>query len=211
MAATQGQLVGGFTCPQCKSALDDYAIQCPACGLDLLQNDPRPQWVLANSINRKEQSVFFNVSPVKLMIMSMVTFGFYEFFWSYKNWYYVSEHTNRKNHPFVRSMFFYLTSFVLLGEFQKAGKPQNIAPGFPLPLLGLLYLILQFGAPILIPVTIPSIGTLALLPAQRYINSLNKNTPTPINDKFTIANWIAIVIGGALNIFFIIRSLGISI
>src|SRR5581483_11977647 len=92
-------------CPSCKHELEDYPLTCPGCGADLIQTDLRAPELLAKSINRKENSVFFYVSPLKLVVMSIATFGLYELFWFYKNWYYVNEHTNHAVWPLMRSIF----------------------------------------------------------------------------------------------------------
>ncbi|MBS1998978.1 MAG: hypothetical protein JSS86_21780 [Cyanobacteria bacterium SZAS LIN-2] len=154
---------------------------------------------LNNSINRKDQSIFFYVSPLKLVVMSVVTFGFYELFWFYKNWTYVEEHTNRSFTPMFSSIFRFITLLGLTNEMAKAGAEA----GQSKKLFGAFFAVLYF----LLAMFAGSSGldSLCLVPAQRYINSLNTDSLTPINDKFSAVNWVAIVLGGGLQIFLLAR------
>jgi hypothetical protein len=193
-----------YFCPECKQHLVDYARSCQGCGLDLFQNDPRPKNVLEKSINRKEQSIFFYVSPLKLVVMSIATLGFYEIFWFYKNWTYVQEHSNRRVLPLGRAIFRGFTFYSLVLEINKAGEQMGIS-GKVQPILGLAYFVLLASGRL--PGLLAAISFLtpfALLPAQNYINSMNANSPTPINSKFSAINWVAIVIGVLLNILAIV-------
>lgn len=104
-----------FLCPECGAALSDYAPECGACGCDVLGNDPRTPEVLARSINRNDHSVFFAVSPLKLVVMSVVTFGLYELFWFYKNWHYVVEHTDKTEFPLINSVFRVISYYYFTG------------------------------------------------------------------------------------------------
>jgi hypothetical protein len=39
-----------------------------------------------------DRPVFFPVSILKLVLLSLCSFGLYQFYWFYKNWQYVKEH-----------------------------------------------------------------------------------------------------------------------
>jgi hypothetical protein len=49
------------------------------------------------------QPIFFPVSPLKLVVMSTVTFGIYELYWFYQNWKLVKHRTRRDIMPFWRA------------------------------------------------------------------------------------------------------------
>jgi hypothetical protein len=198
-----------FACPQCNAALDDYAPACKECGCDVLSNDPRPPELLANSINRNDRSVFFAVSPLKLIVMSVVTCGFYELFWFYKNWHYVQEHTNKTEVPLINSIFRVFTYYYLMVEIRRAGAAQQKDCPFSPALLAFGYMVLNVcgalsrGLPVVALAAL--LSPLALVPVQRYVNdTLNSENSTAINSRFTVANWIAIVIGGSLVLWSII-------
>jgi hypothetical protein len=202
---TNAGIVPGFSCPECRHALSDFAVTCPACGLDLITTDPRSSDTLSKSINRKEQSMFFYISPRKLVLMSIASFGIYELFWFYKNWTYVDEHSNRVVTPMVCAIFHPLTYMGLMGEMSKAGAEAGAKGNIPAPFLAFLYFALlicgRFPGPLSL---LGACAAFTLVPAQLYVNALNTASPTPINDRFTVFNWVTIVIGGALQIFVLI-------
>ncbi len=191
-----------FACPSCTTALPDFSVKCPSCNLDLIATDPRKPEVVAKSINKNEQSVFFYVSPLKLMVMFVATSGIYSLFWFYKNWTYIHEHTNKPTvPPAFEAIFGRITYFWLLKDVARAGEQMDIP--FTLPSFFLAIGFFLFSA----LSNVPIIGIFGLclsaamlLPVQFYINSLNSNSPTPINSRFTIINWVFIVILGAFQL-----------
>jgi hypothetical protein len=194
MNKTKGQTV--LCCPDCSEPLQEYALACEHCGADLRTKDIRTSDVIARSINKNEQSIFFYVSPLKLVIMSTVTFGLYDLFWAYKNWSYVNEHTNRRVPVLINAIFRNLTYFWLLKEITLAGDRQNLRPTYPAALLAIAYIVLAICWRLPMPFSfIGWLSCFALVPAQQYVNLLNKDTSTPINSRFTAVNWVAIVIG----------------
>ena len=56
-------------------------------------------------MNEESQPMFFPVSRLKLLVMSLVTFGLYEVFWFYKNWQLFKAATVRDISPFWRTVF----------------------------------------------------------------------------------------------------------
>ena len=192
-----------FSCPQCKAALEDYDPVCQECACNVLSNDPRSPQLIARSINRNDNSVFFIVSPVKLVVMSIVTFGLYEMFWFYKNWHYVQEHTKKTEFPMMNSIFRYITYYYLMVEIRRAGAAQQKECPFSPVLLAVCYVALNLsGAFSKISPFIAVIGLLsplALLPVQNYVNNvLNVESAAAPNNRFTVANWIAVSVGGFL-------------
>lgn len=197
------KIVLNFSCPQCSTPLPDYAPTCKSCGLDLITNETRTPEQLAKSVNRKEQSVFFYISPVKFMVMSFATCGLYALVWFYKNWAYAAEHTNRKLlPPIIGTIFQVLTYNALLKEIAAAGLAHE-GVECKLPRLGLalgFFALCMCGRGDGFILLIGMLAPLMLLPTQLYINKLNVNSPTPINDKFTVLNWVFMVIGGSLTL-----------
>jgi hypothetical protein len=185
-----------------RTALDDYAPACKACGCDVLSNDPRPPELVVRSINRNDRSVFFTVSPLKLIVMSIVTCGFYELFWFYKNWNYVQEHSKKTESPLINAIFRMFTFYSLMIEIRRAGAAQHKDCPFSPALLAVCYVVLSVcgGLSKFVPVVSLAglLSSLALVPVQKYVNdTLNSQTSTAINSRFSVANWIAIVIGGS--------------
>lgn len=183
-----------LTCPACQTALGDYPVICPECGLDLLLNEIRPPAVMATSLNRKDQSVFFYVSILKLYLMSLATFGLYTFFWFYKNWFYVEDHTNRKLSPFFRSVFSIIWFYDLVREVSKAGNAQGIKLNIHPGLLAFGFVLFGVFANFFMPLIFLQLAM--LIPVQNHINALNSNSPTPMS-TFTPLNITAIVLYAA--------------
>lgn len=190
-----------MVCPNCKEPIDAYVVCCPACNADIRESfTPDP-----TSINCKDRSTFYYVSVKKLAIMSVVTFGIYALFWFYKNWSYVNEHGKNKVMPLARSIFSPITFYDLIKEIGKAGAAQGLPCKLPAALLAIVYLVVVLLDRSGMGDRLFSLGGLfgflgfvPLLVVQRYVNTLNTESPTPINSRFTVVNWIFIVIGGGL-------------
>jgi hypothetical protein len=200
MANEKVEVIKGFQCPGCATLLPDYAITCPGCNLDLIANAPRPASLVAKSVNKNEQSVFFYMSPLKLYVMFVATGGLYSIFWFYKNWTYASEHSQRAgNFPLLEAIFGRLTYYWLLKHVQKAGAQMAVPYTLPSGWLAIGFFLL--GALDRLPyigIVCLLLAPLMLLPVQKYINSLNTNSPTPMNSRFSVANWVGIIICGGL-------------
>src|ERR1700722_8420739 len=132
-------------CLACHHSLDDYAVVCPGCGLDLIQNDPLSPNVRNKSINRHEYTAFFYVSPLKLVVMSITTLGIYQLFWFYKNWTYVHDHTSKKFWPGLCAIFSQFTYYGLIKEIAKAGELRGVPCKLSAPKLALVFFALQFS------------------------------------------------------------------
>lgn len=187
-----------YSCPECFAVPEDFAVSCKTCGCDLKVNDPRSDEALAKSLNRKEQSVFFYVSPLKLLLMSIGTLGFYEFFWFYKNWTYVREHRLRDLSPEFRALFFPFTYYYLLKEIERAGEAQRRDFNVPLLPLGIAYFFVLYVLPSVsggLWILCGVVGPMLLLPAQNFVNTLNEGCPSPINSRFSIGNIIVMLFG----------------
>ena len=54
---------------------------------------------------RRRPPIFFATSPLKLVVMSTVTLGFYELFWFYANWQRLKRRRHPRISPFWRTFF----------------------------------------------------------------------------------------------------------
>ena len=71
-------------------------------------------------------SLFFPVSPLKLIVLSVCTFGFYEFYWFYRNWCLIKEREDSLSMrigfrslnmwPFWRALFSVLFCYSCFGN-----------------------------------------------------------------------------------------------
>lgn len=189
------------TCPHCSEPINAYTIRCPACNVDI-----REAWIPdPRSINWKDRSTFYYMSVPKLAVLSIVTFGFYDLFWFYKNWTYAKEHGQRKVLPAARAIFSPFFFYGLIREMGKAGAVQGLPCRLSAVWLTIGYFVLAaLGRVNMI------FGFLAFIPlllVQKYVNSLNTTSPTPINSKFTVANWIFIILGVGITIYALVAQL----
>ena len=187
----------GYSCPNCLRPAGDYDPECTKCGTNFLSEEPRSPFVLKNSVNKNDKTIFFYVSPLKLYIMSVATFGLYTFFWFYKNWAYVSEHTNKSRWVMPYAFFWTVTYYALMNQIARAGERLG-EERFAFP--PVVIAIGTFGAAIAsaaFPGICHALAPLFLIPTQIYINNLNRHCPSAeINSKFSPANILAIVVGG---------------
>ncbi|WP_428035712.1 DUF3857 domain-containing protein [Amphritea sp.] len=125
-----------------------------------------------------DAQAFFPVSIFKLTAMWVLTFGFYGFYWFYKNFRYIKEQENNASMPFVRGFFYYLWYIPLWKKLkqdsdQRFGK--NHLPGtLVATCLGLLFFITvlagntgAFAFPSLL------LSALLVLPLANYIHFIN--------------------------------------
>jgi hypothetical protein len=134
---------------------------------------------------------FFPVSVGKLLIMSLCTFGIYQFFWFYKNWQHVRLRTGAEISPFWRTFFFFVFARSLFARVNDA-DPRGAQ--LPVTTLAVVWVV--------VAIVVTPAMVFASLPVQRAINAANA-AAAPGHDRnarFSIWNWLAILVGGWLSI-----------
>ena len=63
------------------------------------------RWQTSRLTARSEDTPFFAVSVVKLLVMSICTCGFHEIYWFYQNWKRIQMREQRAIMPFARALF----------------------------------------------------------------------------------------------------------
>lgn len=145
------------------------------------------------------QPLYFPVSTTKLVVMSVVTLGFYELLWFYQNWKSVKEHRRLNITPAARSLFAPLFCYGLFKEIRRSALAGGLEPRFSPLGLALLWILLSFAARLPDPFwLVRFLSPLALVPIQRVVNALNQATAPSHNPnaRFSAWNIAAIVIGG---------------
>ncbi len=152
---------------------------------------------LEHSIHESEPAIFFPVSITKLLVLSVCTFGIYEFYWFYKNWKFVKENQGLKIMPFWRAVFSPLFCYSLFEAVKKHAKRTKVNVKYSSGWLtvGFILTIMTTGIPD--PFwCISMLSVLTFLPARSVIDTLNKKTDSIIkNDQFSGWNIVAIVFG----------------
>ncbi len=74
--------------------------------------------------NNNHKIKFHIVSPKRMIILSLLSFGFYLVHWSYKNWKILQKegNTKYKAYPILNSIFFGITSYYLFIEVRRHRK-----------------------------------------------------------------------------------------
>ncbi len=145
--------------------------------------------------------VYFPVSILKLIVLSVCTMGIYELYWYYKNWRLIKERENLDIMPFWRAFFAYFFCYSLFLKVRATANSlsvtRSIAAG-PLALSWIIVTILwQLPDPYWL---VTYFAVLFLIPVQILVNDINA-VSSPGHDenrRFTAWNITAVVIGGVL-------------
>jgi hypothetical protein len=161
----------------------------------------------------EDPTLYFPVSLLKLVVMSICTVGIYELYWYYKNWCLIKEREKLKIMPFWRAFFAYFFCYSLFKRIDATARSQkvqkSIAPG---PLAAgwtITTLMMKLpGAYCLVTY----LAVLFLLPVQSLVNEINRvacpnHSP---NSKFTGWNVPVVVVGAASFALILISFLGLE-
>lgn len=146
--------------------------------------------------------LFFPTSKTKLIVLSVCTFGIYQFYWFYKNWQILKINQGLEILPFWRTFFTPVFCYSLFKKVRECAESNGIEVKYNPGTLtaGYIFLSVTFFIPnIPTYISIPAMvmAVLVLIPAQSVINLLNvKVIPDiQINKKFGGGNIVAVVIG----------------
>ena len=160
-----------------------------------------------------ERPVFFAVSILKLVLLSLCSLGLYQLYWFYKNWQYVKERERLSIRLAWRVAVPYFYCYQLFRRLvdydHPALEPSSLAAG-PLACGWILTLFAGF---------LPSpywlanyLGFVFLIPLQLRANQINAAVAPGHyrNTHFTAGNWIWLVLGGGLLLPVVIGSVALS-
>src|SRR5687767_15670126 len=85
----------------------------------------------------------FAVSLTKLAVMSLVTFGIYELYWSYKQWDAQRRRDTEDMMPFWRAVFAPLWAFSLFPRLQRLSDTHGVGVAWSGTALAVAYLVLH--------------------------------------------------------------------
>lgn len=130
---------------------------------------------------------FFVVSPLKLVIMSVCTFGLYDIYWIYRQWQAVDATRTEKISPLWRTVFSIYYIFQLFTEM-KVNNPIS---------LGAAYLVVGFLSELPAPwLLIGFFNCVPLAIVQSQVNS--RMNIAGMRDDYSMAAKATIAIGGIL-------------
>lgn len=154
------------------------------------------------------EPMFFGVSSTKLIVMSLFTFGLYNFYWFYKNFLHYENRYNEGTIPFLRALFSPIFSYSLFTTINCELENSENSKSLPAGVLAAFYFLLNlsgrvFPSPFFLLSFLVFVPLLAANQRINDLNSIESNAYTP-DSKFTWINWIFLAIGGALTLLMIL-------
>jgi hypothetical protein len=141
---------------------------------------------------------FFDVSVLKLVVMSTVTFNLYQIYWFYQNWRMAKERGEAVI-PILRAIFAVLFAYPLFKDIRERGRSASLTLLPSAGGLAFLFFLLQMTWRLPDPAWL--IGFLSVVPlaiVQSDIAKLHRalGVDPGINDRFTWQNILGVVLGG---------------
>lgn len=201
-------------CPYCQKEVHEDDVKCKHCNAWFendagekqkeINQDRMVQQAMGQAENDKIGAInepvrFYAVTKTKFIVMALMTFGFFELVWFYKNYKALKLHNNTNISPFFRAWFCIFFSYTLfrsihlsLMHFGKTfAKKSAYMPA-------IFYAVLALTHKLPDPLWLISLLTfLVILPFLEAINENNKNIdPDHVPDgTFRWKDWLGIVIG----------------
>jgi hypothetical protein len=145
--------------------------------------------------------LYFAVSPTKLIVLSICTFGLYETYWFYKQWQVIKQNERSDIRPFWRAVFCIFYMRALFRSIKDTAALYDVAADFNPLTMSLTFLGLNLCA------RFGNVGWLLaifsfypLTVVQGVANQINARV-APDHDRnaqFTAGNIVTILIGGLL-------------
>lgn len=160
-----------------------------------------PPAVAADMAAQPQPTMYFSVSPLKLLVMATCSFGIYQVYWYYRQWGYVRAREKSDILPFARAIFSFLFCYSLFERIEVKGKSLGIAKSIVPGPLAAGWIVFSILARLPDPFWLISFfAVLFLVPVQQAANEINQvtNPSHDRNDKFSKWNLAGVVVGGLL-------------
>lgn len=145
--------------------------------------------------------LYFAVSPLKLVVMSVCTFGIYELYWFYKNWVLIKGRDRSDIMPFWRAFFAYFFCYSFFKKVKTSAEAVSLEGSLSPEKQTVCWIIINVLASLPEPFFLISyFAVIFLLPVQTVVNNINE-VISPGHDKnseFTGWNIFGVVVGGPL-------------
>lgn len=171
-----------------------------------------PKAVVADvaSIENDAAVRFFAVSPLKLVVLSVCTLGFYQIYWFYQHWVLIKKHSEPDIIPWARAVFGIFWCYSCFEFIREDDRHLEVEPPLPAGPLAAGWIAASLAWRLPAPYDLIGLVTpLLLVPVQRHVNHINALV-APHHDKntrFSAWNWLALA-GGV--ILFGLIMLGLS-
>ena len=171
--------------------------------IDIAKEELRKRDIAENT-EKGKVAIYFAVSPLKLVVMSVCTMGIYELYWFYKNWVLIKDREKIDIMPFWRSFFAYFFCYSFFKKVQASAVAVSLDKPITPGLLATGWIIITVLWKLPDPFwLITYFAVIFLLPIQAMVNDINKIVaPThDRNRRFTGWNIFGVIVGG---LFFIL-------
>lgn len=180
------------------------ALSCPQCGRSHpsgTENCDCGYYLAVLEDMRVEGAMFFPVATHKFIVLCLCTLGGYQLYWFYQNWKRIRDREQETLSPFWRTVFMVPWTIPLLRRIHQRAEDLGVAVSWNPVLLGALFMCatVMWKAPGLWgDMTLVSFAL--LIPAVRTCRKVNAicGNVEGLNNKYTIANVVTIVLGGLL-------------
>lgn len=161
------------------------------------------------SASAPQVPIYFAVSTLKLVSLSLCTFGLYELYWFYKNWQLERGRTDKHIRPFWRTFFVIFWCYSLFRGIVATNTSTGISRGGGAGLLATLYILSSISWKLPDPYWLVSFASVVpLLVAPKMVDQINaRMAPSAArNGRFSGLNVAALVVGGPLLILVVVTS-----
>ena len=146
-------------------------------------------------------TMFFPVSTLKLVLMSLCTVGLYQLFWFYNNWTLLRERRESNGSPIWRAIFAILFCYPLFDRIRLKARSHDIATSLPAGPLAAGWIVFTLCARLPDPAFLLwPLSIACLVPVQKTVNAINAVTDPEHDPNARFSGWniAALIIGGLL-------------
>ena len=189
------------SCPICGGQVEESAPACIHCGqrrAPIVVADPHHAAFGVYAPPTHTECEFAPVAVHKFVVMSIVTLGVYQVYWTYKCWQRIAARTSEPMSPFWRAFFAPLWGYSFLNRLAVDAKAKGVTPNWSASLLAVAYFVLSVMWRLPDPWWLVTVAAFVpFIPAVRTVQAMNATsaTPEPENASYSGANKIGIVIG----------------
>jgi hypothetical protein len=155
------------------------------------------------------QTAWFLVGGTKLVVMCVVTFGFYEVYWFYQQWRYARHRSGDRLQPLLRTIFAGLFCYALFRRVAVSAAARNLPAPSPI-VLAILFVGLQILVNLPLPwglVSLLSLGPLVIVQRAASATVLAETPAADPNDRLTPINWVGVGLFGVVILLGILGTL----
>ena len=184
------------------------------------------QYQAEKSINSDNTVEFFPVSEGKLITLYILSFGFYGIYWFYKNWKLHQPKMDKKIFPVMRAIFSIFFTHSLFNRINNSAGNLEQKHRFNANILATFFVAAVIIGNLFDPVSIHTslledlpgsgifiaslvifmLSTYPLVVAQATVNRINNDMLGYLNHKFSLWNYLLIVLGV---IFWLMLAMGL--